>query len=123
MNISRLFNIILTCFNCILGYLRLYFTSGKGVKSIDKFAYIIAAGISSTGTRDTYIDSTYNASAWIRFASIRNICVCIRNTYVRRVKPYALARLKIILISLKINYCCLQLSIKLIFALTKKLSC
>ena len=53
---------ILTCFGCISGYLQLCSTGGEDAKGTNRGAYIMATGIGSTYTRDTYIGSTYAMS-------------------------------------------------------------
>lgn len=78
----------------------------------------MVAGIGGACIRDAYIDSICAVGTWIRFADACISVICVKNTFVRNVKPGNRQRVLlisgVILAGLGVNDCCLILFINLI---------
>lgn len=80
VNVSSLFDTILTCSRCFLGCLQLCSTSGKDVKGTNKGVCIGATDIKNTYAKDTYAKnistrSTCAGNAYIWGASTGSTCI------------------------------------------------
>lgn len=84
-------NIISTYSRCISGCPWPCLASSKGIKGIDRGAYIIATDIGSTYARDACIGGA-----------------CASDTSVRGIEPRVLERLRVTLPGLWVNNCYLQ---------------
>lgn len=85
----------------------------------------MTANIRSIYTKNIYIGSIYIINIWIRYIDIRNTYIRDINTksaFDANIELKILIRLKVTLISLKINNCYFWLFIELIFALIDSMS-
>lgn len=121
-----MFDIILTYSGYISDYLWSCLTGDEDAKSINRSFYIVITGIKSIYTRDICINNTCTLNTWMRCANIEKACtknICTINIFIRDVEPRILIELVITLIFLRRNNYCLQLFIRLIFALIEEMSC
>lgn len=105
--------------------MRLFLTSNKDIKSINKVTYITIADIESIYDRDICMSSTYTINIWIKYTSIKDTftrSIYTRSTFIKDVRSKALVWLEVTLATLEVNDYCFLLSIKLIFALTKEVN-
>lgn len=96
----------MNCSKYIIDFQWWYLVISESIKSTDKSFYIIAINIKNTYIRNTYINSIYIMGIWIGCTSIRNIYIrdiYAQNTFVKGIKLKILIRLRIILVSQRIN--------------------
>lgn len=106
VNISNLFNTILTYSRYISSFPLLYFFSSKDTKNTDKDTYMMTISIRNTYNRNTYIESTYTMATQIRYANIRGAYIediYTRNALIRGIKLRVLVGSKVILTALRVN--------------------
>lgn len=135
INVLSLSNIILIYSKCISDCPWPCSTGSESAKSNNRGTCIVATDIRSICAKDTCISSSYTFSTWIGCFGVGSTCIkgiCTRGTSIRGVEPRPLAisgiiwhikDIEPIRAGLGVIVCYFRLSMKLIFAFTKEMSC